>query len=174
MLHEVDVRRAIDACSGRLASATGEAAPVAHDLFAWLRANVPPPSERAVIVHGDVGLHNLLVDGDRVSVVLDWERAHLGDPTEDLVYLRPTLDGVLDWDEFMAAYLAAGGTSPGPDRERFYRVWQDVWRYVACMEQLASFEQSGRLSSAFAGRIYGPRFLASAAAARADLPRGGG
>jgi aminoglycoside phosphotransferase (APT) family kinase protein len=168
------VVEAVDACLGRLSSSCAEPGPAADTLFAWLRDNLPPEPDAAVLVHGDVGLHNVLVDGGRVSVVLDWERAHLGEPAEDLAYLRPSLKGVIDWDDFMKAYLSSGGRAPDPPAERFYRVWQDVWRYVACMQLRAEFEHSGRLSSAFAGLIFGPRFLASAAAAAFGTPEPAG
>jgi len=41
-----------------------------------------------VLVHGDYGPQNLLVDPDagRVTGVLDWEFAHRGDPIEDLAW----------------------------------------------------------------------------------------
>ena len=32
------------------------------------------------VVHGDAGPYNLLVDGDRLSALLDWEFVHVGDP----------------------------------------------------------------------------------------------
>jgi aminoglycoside phosphotransferase (APT) family kinase protein len=40
-----------------------------------------------VLVHGDYWLGNLLVDGDEVVAVLDWTRAHWGEPTEDVRHL---------------------------------------------------------------------------------------
>ncbi|WP_127476884.1 phosphotransferase family protein [Microbacterium sulfonylureivorans] len=47
-----------------------------------------PPSSRAGIVHGDFRLDNALVVGDadapRISAILDWEMATLGDPLVDL------------------------------------------------------------------------------------------
>ena len=38
-------------------------------------------------VHGDFRMGNLLVDGNGLTGVLDWELAHLGDPVEDLGWL---------------------------------------------------------------------------------------
>jgi hypothetical protein len=40
----------------------------------------------SVIVHGDFGPQNALVDRHRMAVVLDWEFAHLGLPIEDLAW----------------------------------------------------------------------------------------
>jgi len=61
----------------------------------WLRANLPPETEPAV-VHGDYKLDNVIVemsvddDGTaraRISAVVDWEMATVGDPRADLGYL---------------------------------------------------------------------------------------
>ena len=63
--------------------------PAAEELFARLSANVPAESATG-IVHGDFRLDNVLVDstdGDRVTAVLDWEMATLGDPLTDLALM---------------------------------------------------------------------------------------
>ena len=58
--------------------------PGMDDLHARLDASVPEQSAPA-IVHGDYRLDNLLVDeDDRLTAVLDWEMATLGDPLTDL------------------------------------------------------------------------------------------
>ncbi|MEZ0366085.1 phosphotransferase family protein [Mycobacterium sp. pUA109] len=48
---------------------------------------LPHPQNPAVIMHGDFRLSNLLVCGGRVSAVLDWEHATVGDPLVDLAWL---------------------------------------------------------------------------------------
>jgi len=133
-------------------------------LFAWLRAHVPGDTERPVLLHGDYGLHNLLFDGDRLSAIVDWERAHLGDPTEDLAYIRPSVETLLPWERFLDAYRAAGGPPPAPARMRFYTVWHDVWRAVSCYRLRATFlNRPERLSDAMSGLLMCPRFLLRAA-----------
>jgi aminoglycoside phosphotransferase (APT) family kinase protein len=66
------------------------------------------------LVHGDVGLHNLLWDGQRLSL-LDWEWASLGPPLLDLAWLRWTIRwrGLPEslWRRFAASYAAAGGAA---------------------------------------------------------------
>jgi hygromycin-B 4-O-kinase len=44
------------------------------------------PEERR-LVHGDFGFDNVLVEGDRVSAILDWANAKVGDPLFDVAYL---------------------------------------------------------------------------------------
>jgi aminoglycoside phosphotransferase (APT) family kinase protein len=57
----------------------------------WLRAGLPEEQEPAV-VHGDYKLDNVVVvgpdaGGPRITAVLDWEMATVGDPRADLGYL---------------------------------------------------------------------------------------
>jgi aminoglycoside phosphotransferase (APT) family kinase protein len=52
----------------------------------WLRAHLPEETAPAV-VHGDYKLDNVVVDGDRVAAVVDWEMSTVGDPRADLGYL---------------------------------------------------------------------------------------
>jgi aminoglycoside phosphotransferase (APT) family kinase protein len=47
----------------------------------WLREHLPP-ADRIVLVHGDYRSGNFLYDdGGRITAILDWELAHLGDRT---------------------------------------------------------------------------------------------
>ena len=48
---------------------------------------VHPP----VLVHADFKPGNILLDGDRITALLDWELAHLGDPLEDLGWVTQPL-----------------------------------------------------------------------------------
>ncbi len=40
----------------------------------------------SVIVHGDFGPQNVLIEGGEVRALLDWEFAHVGHPVEDLAW----------------------------------------------------------------------------------------
>ena len=50
--------------------------------FAWGPAECPAG---AVVVHGDLGPWNLLLDNARITGIIDWDLAYFGDPLEDLV-----------------------------------------------------------------------------------------
>ena len=61
--------------------------PGADELFELLASRVPPDGAPG-IVHGDYRLDNLLVDeDDRVTAVLDWEMATIGDPFTDVALM---------------------------------------------------------------------------------------
>lgn len=104
--------------------------PLADELRARLSAAIPRESG-AAIVHGDYRLDNVLVDSeDRVTAVLDWEMATLGDPLSDLalmlMYQRlgtvhglgvmpdvSAATGFLTEPEILERYAAASGRDLG-------------------------------------------------------------
>lgn len=58
----------------------------AHELQRYFLAELPDQGP-ARVVHGDYGLHNVLVGPDaKLAAVLDWEISTLGDPLADLAY----------------------------------------------------------------------------------------
>ena len=94
------------------------------ELHAWLAANVPPESPPA-IVHGDFRLDNLLVDTtderDRVTAVLDWEMATLGDPLTDvgLMQVYQALAGLGGGAGVSDVALAPGWLTPDEILQRY-------------------------------------------------------
>ena len=122
----------------------GEPLPVVELGLRWLRANAPAPTEPR-LVHGDFRLGNLIVDGSGLAAVIDWELSHLGDPAEDVGWLcirswrfgnddRPVA-GVGVLDEFLAAYVAAGGEPLDRGRVRYWEVFGNVKWAVICARQ---------------------------------------
>ncbi|SES17070.1 phosphotransferase family protein [Sphingobium sp. YR768] len=100
--------------------------PLARGTLLWLERNAPRSPDRPIVVHSDLGLWNLLVEGPKVTAVLDWELAHIGDPMQDLAYVRPLLGDRMTWQEFIDAYLAAGGQEYRPDAIEFFGMLSDV------------------------------------------------
>ena len=81
------------------------------------------------VVHGDFRVGNLLIEGDRLTAVLDWELAHRGDPAEDLGWLcgrawrfggDHEVGGVADLDDLLAGYVDAGGRPLTPEAVRWW------------------------------------------------------
>lgn len=98
--------------------------PLATLTFAWLRRNVPEPPDRPVLVQGDTGPGNFLYEGDRVSAILDWECAHIGDPVEDLghLYSRGFFHPWGETGALIDVYVEAGGSAPPSEKLHFHRV----------------------------------------------------
>ncbi|MET0545343.1 MAG: phosphotransferase family protein [Caulobacterales bacterium] len=87
--------------------------------IAWLRANIDCIQDRRCIVHNDMVFHNILAENGEISAVLDWEQTAIGHPGEDLGYCYPVVSRVMPWQDYMAAYRAAGGADIS-DREVDY------------------------------------------------------
>lgn len=76
-----------------------------HALHERLLASIPQQGP-ARVVHGDYGVHNVMVDVDgNVAAVLDWEIGTLGDPLADFAYALNAWIEPTDSDE-------AAGVSP--------------------------------------------------------------
>lgn len=79
-------------------------------------AATAPACERPVLVHADFKPGNVLLDGDRIVALLDWELAHLGDPLEDLGWVTQPLrtrehltPGLWEREDLVAHYSAVRG-----------------------------------------------------------------
>jgi aminoglycoside phosphotransferase (APT) family kinase protein len=95
-------------------------------LYGWLLDHVPDRAGRPVLLHGDIGFHNFLFDAGALTAVLDWEFAHIGDPAEELGYVKVTLGSALDWDKLMARYQTAGGAPVDAATLRYFQIWAYV------------------------------------------------
>lgn len=109
----------------------------------WCEEHLPAAAD-PVLVHGDYRMGNVMVDGDGLAAVLDWELAHLGDPHEDLAFGcmtvwrfgqldRPAF-GVGSLDDYFAAYEAAGGAPVDRTRFRFWLVYRTLWWALGCLQ----------------------------------------
>jgi aminoglycoside phosphotransferase (APT) family kinase protein len=63
-----------------------DAIPVFRDALTWMRRTQPRPLPLTV-VHGDFNPSNFLYKDGRVTALIDWEVAHIGDPREDLGWM---------------------------------------------------------------------------------------
>jgi aminoglycoside phosphotransferase (APT) family kinase protein len=138
--------------------------PALEMLYGWLDNNIPEDLTPCLI-HGDFGLHNILIDKGELTAILDWERSRIGDPMEDLACCKPFLGDVMTWDDFVACYEKAGGLYRA-EAAAYFDVWRSAWRAAACLTLGARFQHAPfetPLSSGFTGTFYGPHFLAEAA-----------
>lgn len=82
----------------------------AHDLEAFLTANIPDQGAPRV-VHGDYGMHNVLFGAEHtVAAVIDWEICTLGDPIADFAY---TLNQFADPSDSVSPPPEAVSALPG-------------------------------------------------------------
>jgi aminoglycoside phosphotransferase (APT) family kinase protein len=98
--------------------------PLVRFAGAWLRAHPPASVDRTVLVQGDTGPGNFLFDGDRVTGIVDWEFAHVGDPMDDWAWIDMRAAGD-DLSKLQERYRAATGIAIDHERVRYWRVAVD-------------------------------------------------
>jgi aminoglycoside phosphotransferase (APT) family kinase protein len=119
-------------------------------VLAWLRANAPA-NEVTTLVHGDFKPGNVLLEGDDVSVVLDWETAHLGDPHEDLGWVTNPLRqgehriaGAWEPQDLLDRWAECTGWTVDPVAVRWWQVLANVKLAVIVLTGSRAFVE-GRL-----------------------------
>lgn len=113
-----------------------------EDACRWLQGSVPAPAVTA-IVHGDLRIGNMLVEGNRVTAFLDWEMAGIGDWRADVGYalipynagkllapIAPSANGLVHPRRFLQLYRVATGWEVSDEEIIFFMV-------LACIKMVA-------------------------------------
>ncbi len=131
---EATVTASVEGMSARITELSGPpiaAVPLARR---WLLDHVADvvPTGPLCLLQGDVGLHNMLIDGDRLTAMVDWEAATIGPPARELAAAWMAATALMTWPEFVDAYRAAGGRPEATDQRAvaYYRVF---FALGACM-----------------------------------------
>jgi aminoglycoside phosphotransferase (APT) family kinase protein len=119
-----------------------------------------PATDRVTLVHGDFRSGNyLLDDAGRITAMLDWEMAHLGDPMEDLGWAcmkfwsgGGRVCGLLERREFLRRYEDTSGIAVDATRVAFYELLGNIKMAIICMTGMRSFAE-GRSSDAVLGLV---------------------
>lgn len=133
--------------------------------FAWLARNMASADGPVALVHRDIGGHNLLAHGHRINAILDWEIAVVGNPAEDLGYVRYTIDQLGDWDAFLDAYSEAAGWRPPQASLDFYTLWGAV-RLAVLIGKARAGVRAGQfrdLGLVYVSEHFMPRFISRVA-----------
>ncbi|MET0986076.1 MAG: phosphotransferase family protein [Steroidobacteraceae bacterium] len=140
-------------------------------VFEWLRLNVPDEPVKLALVHGDAGPHNMLMDGGKVTAVLDWELAHAGDPCEDLTYCRMWIDQIMPFEDFLQHYYRHGGPEYSADRGKYYATFIHARHITTSIRAYVGMAHAPHphLSALIAMIRYGRMFELAAAEDIADL-----
>jgi aminoglycoside phosphotransferase (APT) family kinase protein len=115
--------------------------PMTARVLSWLLNNVPRCEEEPRLLHGDFGVHNILMDGDRVSAVLDWEYLTFGDPAEDMALLYMTLGGAVEKKTLLSLYNQFGGMAIDDYRLRYFDVMYSMKFIVPPENALHLYEE---------------------------------
>jgi aminoglycoside phosphotransferase (APT) family kinase protein len=123
--------------------------PVFELALRWLADHCPPPPDQPRLVHGDFRNGNLMVGGEGVRAVLDWEIAHVADPMEDLGWIcvgswrfgvddKP-VGGFGLREDLWAGYEAAGGAPVRREHARWWEVFGSLRWGVMCSGMAGTF-----------------------------------
>jgi aminoglycoside phosphotransferase (APT) family kinase protein len=123
--------------------------------FEWLRRNAHI-NDRAprTLVHGDYGLNNLLVEGNQVTAILDWEFAHMANPAYDLGYFKCMAEPLSSWEHFLASYEKAGMKLPDEDQLNYATVFATT-RLGVMVAQMTRAFNSGAETGLVAAMVTG-------------------
>jgi aminoglycoside phosphotransferase (APT) family kinase protein len=116
----------------------------------WLRRNAPR-ARRLSIVHADYRIGNFLFEDGRISAVLDWESAHIGDPHEDLSWAAlPQFAGgtgmvcrLMPQAPFLALYQRLSGHAIDSVAFRYYTVMSLLKLALVYLASAHTFERTG-------------------------------
>ena len=131
--------------------------PVIARAMNWVEANVPDQDDPVAFLHGDFGPHNILIDGDRVTGVLDWEISTPGDPAYDLCWFLNCAGTSVDREQFLDAYREAGGRPVTEYQLRYFEVFPCMFMPITCNAALRQLEDHDYASINFA--VYGLQFM---------------
>lgn len=119
----------LDNWASQLEDSRLEAHPELDLVISWLKSRAPT-SQATVLVHGDYKPGNALLIGDDVSVMLDWELAHLGDPLEDLGWItnpyrarEHQIPGRWEQEEIVEHYQRVSGFQVARDELLWWQVF---------------------------------------------------
>ena len=141
-----------------------DAHPALEWALRWCECRAPPPLDM-VLIHRDYRTGNYLVDGGRLTGVLDWEFAGWGDPREDLGWftarcwrfagVEREAGGIAALDPFLSGYASIANWRISRAELDYWQVMAHVrWAVIALQQarrHLAGGERS--LELALTGRI---------------------
>ena len=120
-----------------LASAEGVSLPLWREMGGWLKLNAPDYDEdEMVVVHGDYRFGNFIWQDTSIAAVVDWERAMLGPPMQELGFIcmplsrrqAPEIMGkALPLDRVVERYESATGRKVDIAMVQYYAV---LWQFI--------------------------------------------
>jgi aminoglycoside phosphotransferase (APT) family kinase protein len=135
-------RGEVELWAGIAATRIASASPLIDFAVAFLLERFPGEPERPVFVHGDLGIGNTLWSDGKISALLDWELAHLGDPHDELAFMtvRAALYE-LDMPRFgelvRDRYEAPAGITLEPSRLHYWQAVGLLRNLVICHASIA-------------------------------------
>lgn len=137
--------------------------PVLEWALRWAETHLPEPSP-PVLCHRDFRTGNYMLEGAKLTGILDWEFAGWGDPDEDIGWfcckgwrfarLDRDAGGIADRAHFLRGYENASGRRLDPGRVKFWEVYANIRWAIIALQQSDRYLIGGArsLSTAITGR----------------------
>lgn len=125
--------------------------PILDFALSWMKQNQPVLDD-LVLVHGDYRTGNIMIDGDHVSGILDWEFSHWGDRREDIGWftakcwrfgqVEQTAGGIGAYSDFMQAYAESSDIYIPEFELKYWHVLAHLrWAIIAMQQANRNFNQ---------------------------------
>lgn len=114
--------------------------PLRDRTLEWLARNIPDCDEKPALLHGDYGLHNILIEDEKISCILDWESVTMGDPADELAWLTDGLRAQVEPKVVIGLYEEISGRRITPDRLRYFAVYNALRFMATCPRALDLFQ----------------------------------
>lgn len=118
--------------------------PILEFALNWMRQHQPEIDD-LVLIHGDFRTGNIMVDGDQISGILDWEFTHWGDRREDIGWFtakcwrfgqnQNIAGGIGSYKSFMQAYADISDIYIPEFELKFWHVLSHVRWAIIAMQQ---------------------------------------
>ncbi|MGE4431522.1 MAG: phosphotransferase family protein [Sphingobium sp.] len=121
-----NTRAAVAAWHRQIWTSSITPSPTSSVLLDWLDREAPNRPEQPVLLHVDYGPHNMIMQGERIAAVLDWESARIGDRTEDLSYLLLYLGARADRETMIGWYEDRAGVAICRSAMRYFDAYNTI------------------------------------------------
>ncbi len=107
----------------------------------WLKENLPTDFELA-LVHNDFRCGNFMITSEKITAILDWETAHIGDPMRDLAWMCCNswrfgsdlpVGGFGSYEDMFRGYEDESGKKVDPNHVKFWEVFGSFWWAVGTL-----------------------------------------
>ena len=138
--------RELDYWEGKLDENELVPEPVVRGALRHLRRNPPPEAAKPAVVHGDYRSGNFLFtpEDGKISAILDWEMAHIGDPLEDIAWAIDPMWPMtrhLGLEEGLAIWSAASGMAVDSQALDWWRLFTALKASVLWLTAAKSFAE---------------------------------